>query len=59
MSRIASTSASIIDWICWIWVLASPCASVMTSLSTRPAASSFSTSCVMVPWVCFIQVGTE
>ncbi len=29
---IASTSASIIDWICWIWVLASPCASVIDQL---------------------------
>ena len=59
MSRIASTSASIIDWICWIWVLASPWASVITSSSTSPSFLSSSTIEVIVPSVCFIQVGTE
>ena len=57
--RIASTLASIIDWICWICVLALPCASVIVRLSTRPFFfSSFDMSSI-VPVVSFIQVGME
>ena len=59
MRMIASTLELIIDWICWIWVLASPWASVTTSLETRPCFLSASTSVSIVPCVSFIQVGTE
>jgi len=54
-----STLASIIDWIWAIWVLALPSASVTTSLPVRPLALSWLKISSSVPWVCFIQVGTE
>ena len=49
MTTMASTLASIIDWICWICVWALPCASVIIRSFTRPAFFSSSTSAVMVP----------
>jgi len=58
-TMIASSLASIIDWICWICVLALPWASVIVRLSTRPCFFSRFAMSSIVPVVSFIHVGIE